>query len=73
MGAFGAHADVVGITSYNEWHEGTQIEPAVDKCLVDGFCYATYDGAYGLTGQSASNAYLARTGTWTGLYRAEAP
>ena len=73
MGAFGAHADVVGVTSYNEWHEGTQIEPAVDKCLLGGFCYATYDGAYGLAGASASNAYLARTATWTGLYRAEVP
>jgi hypothetical protein len=73
MGAFGAHADVIAITSYNEWHEGTQIEPAVGKCLGTGFCYLTYDGAYGLSGAAASNAYLAATGFWTSLYRAQAP
>jgi len=28
-GAIRAHADGVTITSYNEWHEGTQIEPAL--------------------------------------------
>ena len=27
-GAVRARADLVTITSYNEWHEGTQIEPA---------------------------------------------
>ena len=27
-GAVRAHTDLVTITSYNEWHEGTQIEPA---------------------------------------------
>ncbi len=26
--ALAAHADLVTITSYNEWNEGTQIEPA---------------------------------------------
>ena len=26
--AIAAHARWVGITSFNEWHEGTQIEPA---------------------------------------------
>ncbi|VDM43354.1 unnamed protein product [Toxocara canis] len=25
----GKEADIVSITSFNEWHEGTQIEPAV--------------------------------------------
>uniref|UniRef100_A0A0K0DX16 Glycoprotein endo-alpha-1,2-mannosidase n=2 Tax=Strongyloides stercoralis TaxID=6248 RepID=A0A0K0DX16_STRER len=28
-GAHTARADIVSITSFNEWHEGTQIEPAV--------------------------------------------
>ena len=40
-----AAADIVTITSYNEWHEGTQIEPA----QAVGAPYASYDGAYGLT------------------------
>ena len=29
--AINSGADVISITSYNEWHEGTQIEPAVQK------------------------------------------
>uniref|UniRef100_A0A914GZS2 Glycoprotein endo-alpha-1,2-mannosidase n=1 Tax=Globodera rostochiensis TaxID=31243 RepID=A0A914GZS2_GLORO len=50
-----AKADIVSITSFNEWHEGTQIEPAVpftsttNGTSVDpsdgaGFVYAKYDG-----------------------------
>lgn len=27
--ALNARVDIVGVTSFNEWHEGTQIEPAV--------------------------------------------
>ena len=46
-GAVRAEADVVTITSYNEWHEGTQIEAARNV----GTPYASYDGAYGLTGR----------------------
>jgi hypothetical protein len=73
MGAIGAHPSLVAITSYNEWHEGTQIEPAVDKCLPSGFCYLSYDGAYGLQGAAASTAYLNRTATWVARFRAAAP
>jgi hypothetical protein len=57
--ALGAHADLVTITSYNEWNEGTQIEPAADRAD-----YASYDGAYGLTGHAAEDAYLVRTAYW---------
>jgi hypothetical protein len=63
-GAVRAAADVVTITSYNEWHEGTQIEPA--KAV--GAPYASYDGAYGLVGRAAQRAYLDRTAYWVRRY-----
>jgi glycosyl hydrolase family 99 len=64
-GAVRANADVVTITSYNEWHEGTQIEPAKRA----GARYASYDGAWGRTGRAASSAYLERTAYWSGRFR----
>ena len=64
-GAIRAAADVVTITSYNEWHEGTQIEPA----QAVGAPYASYDGAYGLVGRAAQRAYLDRTAVWARRYR----
>jgi hypothetical protein len=57
---------LVTITSFNEWHEGTQIEPARDTPSVS---YATYDGAWGLHGLAAQNAYLERTFDWSLQYR----
>ena len=58
-------ADLVTITSYNEWHEGTQIEPARDV----GDPYASYEGAWGRTGHAAQRAYLDRTSFWAQRYR----
>ncbi len=57
-----AGADLVTITSYNEWGEGTQIEPA-----GHGGRYESYDGAYGLHGRAAERAYITRTRYWTSL------
>jgi Glycosyl hydrolase family 99 len=58
--AIRAAPEVVTITSYNEWHEGTQIEPAR---AVSGL-YETYNGAWSLTGRRAETAYLDRTAYW---------
>ena len=80
--AIHAGADRVTITSYNEWHEGTQIEPAmtplprrltaVGRPVTSPVRepYESYEGAYGLHGRQASRAYLTRTAYWTALYRA---
>ena len=61
-GAVKSRADLVTITSYNEWHEGTQIEPARPSRRG----YESYDGAWGLRGQDAGMAYLDRTAFWVG-------
>ena len=73
MGAIGAHPDEIAVVTFNEWHEGTQIEPAMPKCLSSTFCYANFDGAYGLMGQPATTAYLGRTRVWAARYRAASP
>jgi glycoprotein endo-alpha-1,2-mannosidase len=48
--------ELVGITSFNEWHEGTQIEPAIQK-QIPGFSYLSYQPL-------ASDYYLDRTAHW---------
>ncbi|HZI39925.1 MAG TPA: hypothetical protein VFF24_16625, partial [Acidimicrobiia bacterium] len=58
--AFTAGADIVSITSYNEWHEGTQLEGAKPWSFPDGFTTAGYDGDYGRAGVDAYGVYLAR-------------
>ena len=67
--AIRAGADRVTITSYNEWHEGTQIEPARPRA-VRGQHFAGYDGAWGLRGRPARRAYLDRTAYWAARLRA---
>jgi len=39
--ALGVKPDIISITSFNEWHEGTQIERAVPKTAA-GFTYEDY-------------------------------
>ena len=63
--AVAARPDIVSITSFNEWGEGTQIEPAVAR-----LGYRGYDGSWGLTGPAAEFAYLTRTAYWTGRFHA---
>lgn len=63
--ALRAGADVVTVTSYNEWQEGTQIEPARPQVGRPG-----YDGAWGRRGLAARTAYLEATARWTARLRA---
>jgi hypothetical protein len=71
--AITAHPDQVTITSFNEWHEGTQIEPAAPRVLHGRYRYGSYDGAWGLHGAAAAVAYLARTAYWAGVFRKTSP
>jgi hypothetical protein len=71
--AIAAGADRITITSFNEWQEGTQIEPAATALRLGGYRYFSYDGAWGLHGVAAEYAYLDRTAYWANLFRAQAP
>lgn len=52
--------EIIGITSFNEWHEGTQIEPAAPK-MVGDYTYQDYS--------SREPAwYLDRTAHWVRRY-----
>jgi hypothetical protein len=62
--AIRARPDLVTVTSYNEWGEGTQIEPATPE---PG--YESYDGAWGRHGAAADRAYLIRTAYWARRFR----
>jgi Glycosyl hydrolase family 99 len=64
MAAIRAHPDGVTITSFNEWGEGTQIEPAAAKAG-----YLSYNGSWGLHGVAAENAYLTRTAYWVARFQ----
>jgi hypothetical protein len=65
--ALNAAPDMVTVTSYNEWHEGTQVEPAAVEPRWAG--YASYEGAWGRHGRAAENAYLWRTAMWSSIFR----
>lgn len=59
VGSRGQNSGIVSVTSFNEWHEGTQVETAVPK-VVDGYTYSDYaphqpDYYLQLTREVASN------------------
>ena len=62
--ALDSGASVISITSYNEWHEGTQIEPAVPK-QIPGFKYLDYSPL-------PPDYYLKRTAWWVSQLQKQA-
>jgi hypothetical protein len=67
--AIATNPEWIGVVSFDEWHEGTQIEPAVDHSGGTR-TYTGYEGAWGITGAGAPNAYLDRTAYWVARYAA---
>jgi hypothetical protein len=61
--ALASNSPWVSVTSFNEWHEGTQIEPAVDYS-GGGRTYTGYEGAFDVSSQNAPRAYVDRTAYW---------
>ncbi|GGO37395.1 glycoside hydrolase family 99 protein [Streptomyces lasiicapitis] len=61
--AIGGSPTWVSVTSFNEWHEGSTVEPA-DASPPPGHGYQTYEGAYGTSGAASETAYLDRTAYW---------
>lgn len=53
--ALATNPPFVSITSFNEWHEGSQIEPAASK-EIPGYTYPPYPGG--------EDQYLTQTASW---------
>lgn len=60
--AIAVKPEIISITSYNEWHEGTQIEPAAPK-KIERFTYMDYSPL-------SPTAYLDLTAEWVGRFEA---
>ena len=60
--AIAMNAPLVTVTSFNEWHEGSQIEPAVAK-RIDAYEYPAYPGG--------ECQYLDRTAAWAKRFLAK--
>ena len=63
-----AGAEFVAIISFNEWHEGTQIEPAV-KALFPLQGYLSYEGSFSKHEPAAEESFLRRTARWIELFQ----
>jgi len=61
--ALAVNPPLIGMTSFNEWHEGTQIEPA-QPAETEGFKYRDY-------GVVGADGYLDMTLQWVAQYSAE--
>lgn len=55
-----SRADMISITSFNEWHEGTQIEEAIPRRTAD-HRYADYS-------PQGSDFYLRLSRKWTSVF-----
>jgi hypothetical protein len=63
-----AGSEFVSIISFNEWHEGTQVEPAA-AIHMPFSGYYSYAGSYGKNGDESERSYLQRTRRWIHLFQ----